>query len=122
MTIVDDVGRAVELQLRTEIQHVWAGLCERRAAVVDHAVKYGGGPLEEQERLQELSRRGRILDARQMEHDARLARIQLTPRELFDTAWANELHTLDVEMTERREQVEEFRAICESYAREGAQS
>lgn len=44
LTLVNDAGQTVELQLRTEIQHVWAGLSERRAALVGHAVKYGGGP------------------------------------------------------------------------------
>ncbi len=109
LTLVDDAGRAVELQLRTEIQHVWAGLCERRAAVVGHAVKYGGGPPEEQARLQELSRLGRMLDAQQMEHDARAARLDLRPRDLVRLT----------ESSEQRAAVERFRALCGQYAREG---
>ena len=55
MTLVNEAGQAVELQFRTEIQHVWAGLSERRAAIVGHAVKYGGGPQTEQKILIGLS-------------------------------------------------------------------
>ena len=67
LTLLSAAGRSVEVQLRTELQHVWAGVCERRAAVVDHAVKYGGGPASEQVLLKELSRTGRTLDLRQEE-------------------------------------------------------
>ena len=52
----------VELQLRTEIQHGWAGMAERWAAAIDPALKYGGGPPAEQEALAELAQIGYALD------------------------------------------------------------
>lgn len=37
-------GCAVEIQIRTLLQHKWAELSEKLADVVDPAIKYGGGP------------------------------------------------------------------------------
>ena len=39
-------GRPVEVQIRTEIEELWANLAERCAALVDPELKYGGGPQE----------------------------------------------------------------------------
>lgn len=39
-------SKPVEVQLRTQLQHVWAEMCEKCADVFDPAVKYGGGPDE----------------------------------------------------------------------------
>ncbi len=75
LTLLSQTGKSVELQLRTELQHAWAGLSERRAAVVDHAVKYGGGPQEEQEWLREMSEHGRFLDLWRVQHESRWAAI-----------------------------------------------
>ena len=114
LTIIDDSGRATELQLRTEIQHVWAGLSERRAAVVDHAVKYGGGPPEEQEVLMGLSTAGRVLDLRQAELDSRRERGDLWPqeRDLTERALIEEQNAL-------RYEIEQFTGICDWYAGRG---
>ena len=38
---IDD--RPVEVQVRTEIQHTWAQMCEQFADQVDPSIKYGGG-------------------------------------------------------------------------------
>lgn len=117
ITILDEDGRAVEIQLRTELQHVWAGLCERRAAVVDHAVKYGGGPQEERENLTELSRFGRWLDLWQVEHQARYERVRIgqeqgdMPREAMEPTWA----ALDEEKRDLDAHVRRFVEICERY-------
>lgn len=62
LTVRDGSGAAVELQLRTEIQHGWAGMAERWPATIDPDLKYGGGPLAEQEALAELARIGYALD------------------------------------------------------------
>ena len=62
LTVRDGSGTAVELQLRTEIQHGWAGMAERWAATIDPDLKYGGGPLAEQEALAKLARIGYALD------------------------------------------------------------
>jgi ppGpp synthetase/RelA/SpoT-type nucleotidyltranferase len=37
-------GRLVEIQLRTQLQQLWAAWSELLATAVDQAVKYGGGP------------------------------------------------------------------------------
>lgn len=37
-------GRPVEVQLRTELQHMWAELSEKLSDVFDPSIKYGGGP------------------------------------------------------------------------------
>jgi hypothetical protein len=44
--IVDALDRPVEIQVRTQRQHVWAELSERMAHVFDPQLKYGGGPSE----------------------------------------------------------------------------
>lgn len=36
----------VEIQVRTELQHLWAELSEKSSDIVDPAIKYGGGPKE----------------------------------------------------------------------------
>ncbi|NOS99665.1 MAG: hypothetical protein HOP29_03470 [Phycisphaerales bacterium] len=43
--IIPKVGRrAVEIQIRTELQHLWAELSERTADKFDPMIKYGEGP------------------------------------------------------------------------------
>jgi putative GTP pyrophosphokinase len=42
--IVRDGNKAIEAQVRTALQHVWAELSEKCADIIDPAVKYGGGP------------------------------------------------------------------------------
>lgn len=71
LTVRDGSGTAVELQLRTEIQHGWAGMAERWAATIDPDLKYGGGPLAEQETLAELARIGYALDLSRRESSVR---------------------------------------------------
>ena len=111
LTLVNDAGQAVELQLRTEIQHVWAGLSERRAALVGHAVKYGGGPPAEQERLVNLSMAGRELDLRQIELDAARERNSLAG--MSADATEEELRT---EQAALRADIDSFIEICNYYA------
>lgn len=41
--VVVSEGKAIEIQLRTALQHAWAELSEKFADVVDPAIKYGGG-------------------------------------------------------------------------------
>jgi ppGpp synthetase/RelA/SpoT-type nucleotidyltranferase len=36
-------GKPVEIQVRSELQHVWAELSEKLSDVVDPTIKYGGG-------------------------------------------------------------------------------
>lgn len=44
--VVKEQGRWVEIQVRTELQHLWANLSEMLADLCGNAVKYGGGPTE----------------------------------------------------------------------------
>jgi putative GTP pyrophosphokinase len=53
--VVNSGGKAVEIQVRTEWQHVWAELSEKLADKVDHAIKYGGGDKAVQGPLMGLS-------------------------------------------------------------------
>jgi ppGpp synthetase/RelA/SpoT-type nucleotidyltranferase len=41
--IVSGFGHLVEVQVRTEMQHLWAELSEKMSDVLDPALKYGGG-------------------------------------------------------------------------------
>jgi len=49
--IIDIDGRFVEVQIRTELQHLWAVFSETCADALGQSIKYGGGPQEIQENL-----------------------------------------------------------------------
>lgn len=49
-------GKAIEIQVRTTLQHHWAALSEKCYDVVDKEIKFGGGPKEWQEILNSLSK------------------------------------------------------------------
>ena len=49
--IVEVLDRAVEIQVRTMLQHTWAELSEKLSDLVDPAIKYGGGPVNIRDRL-----------------------------------------------------------------------
>lgn len=49
--IVSSQGKAVEIQVRTELQNLWAQLSEVMSDVFDPAIKYGGGDLNFQRGL-----------------------------------------------------------------------
>ena len=112
LTLVNDVGQAVELQLRTEIQHVWAGLSERRAAIVGHEVKYGGGPPEVQGYLRQLSAMGRRLDLWQMSLDARRDMLQSGGMAHIGEP---QMPDLEDETRRLRTATDDFIAICDGY-------
>jgi putative GTP pyrophosphokinase len=42
--IVYESDKAVEVQVRTALQHAWAEMCEKCADIINPAIKYGGGP------------------------------------------------------------------------------
>ena len=54
--IVHHVDRAVEIQIRTQLQHLWAEHSEKLADIFGIAVKYGGGPADIRQRLEVLSK------------------------------------------------------------------
>ena len=49
-------NKLVEIQVRTEFQHLWAQLSEKLSDVRDPAIKYGGGDSETQKWLSAISR------------------------------------------------------------------
>jgi putative GTP pyrophosphokinase len=53
--VVDCFGMAVEVQVRTKLQHEWAELSERLAVAIDPSLKYGGGPEEYRSALARLA-------------------------------------------------------------------
>lgn len=53
--IVTHLGKMVEVQVRTYLQHLWAELSEKFSDVYDPAVKYGGGDKVIQDRLALIS-------------------------------------------------------------------
>lgn len=55
-------GRLVEIQVRTEIQDLWAQISEKLADRYGLDVKYGGGPNDVQDILNELSAYGEEVD------------------------------------------------------------
>jgi ppGpp synthetase/RelA/SpoT-type nucleotidyltranferase len=54
--VVRDRGKAIEVQVRTALQHVWAEMSEKLADIADPSIKYGGGPVAAQETLGTVAR------------------------------------------------------------------
>jgi putative GTP pyrophosphokinase len=44
--IVDSGRKLIEVQVRTQLQHLWAELSEKCSDIIDPAIKYGGGNAE----------------------------------------------------------------------------
>ena len=53
--VVREAGRAVEIQIRTKLQHLWAEFSEKVADSVDPRLKYGEGPPWLQQQLLHFS-------------------------------------------------------------------
>lgn len=53
--VVREVGLPVEVQVRTDLQHVWAESSEKLADAFGSQLKYGGGPKEIRELLDDFS-------------------------------------------------------------------
>lgn len=54
--IVRCKGKLIEIQVRTEFQHLWAELSEKLSDVVDSTIKYGGGNVSIRNILSEATR------------------------------------------------------------------
>ncbi|HEX8844648.1 MAG TPA: hypothetical protein VF791_08400 [Pyrinomonadaceae bacterium] len=54
--VVTHLGKLIEIQVRTSLQHLWAELSEKYSDVVDPAIKYGGGSKDAQELLEKASK------------------------------------------------------------------
>jgi len=70
--IVSVNRRAVEIQVRTALQHVWAELSEKLSDLIDPAVKYGGGDPQVKELLSEAS----LTIAQQERNESRILDLQ----------------------------------------------
>lgn len=55
--VVTNEGRQIEIQVRTQLQHLWAELSEKLSDKVDPRIKYGGGDDEIRSFLSEASAR-----------------------------------------------------------------
>jgi GTP pyrophosphokinase len=53
--IVEMDDKLVEVQVRTELQHLWAELSEKLSDIIDPEVKYGGGPDDVRKILSSMS-------------------------------------------------------------------
>lgn len=53
--VVEVEQRAVEVQLRTELQHIWAQLSEKLSDTFDPTIKYGGGATQVKAELARIS-------------------------------------------------------------------
>ena len=60
-------GTLIEVQIRTELQHLWAELSEKLADTIDPAIKYGGGTGRVRDQLAYLSTGIELLDAVEMQ-------------------------------------------------------
>lgn len=63
-------GKRIEIQVRTNLQHLWAQFSEKIADLLDPAIKYGGGPEKIKELLAlESDRISKIEEAQQRLQD-----------------------------------------------------
>ncbi|MCY3839335.1 MAG: hypothetical protein OXH09_11955, partial [Gammaproteobacteria bacterium] len=98
LTIRASDGNLVELQIRTRIQHGWAQLTERAAAIAGIEVKYGGGPDDIRALLDSFSKMVRLTDLRDYE---------LRAGAVFEEIVAGQVDDLELEAVRSyREQIE----------------
>lgn len=79
--VVRTLERAVEIQLRTELQHTWAESSEKLSDLVDPGIKYGGGDDDVKEFLTTASKlvtSDEELELKMSELESRLTAMQRT--------------------------------------------
>ena len=126
-TVRSSTDQLVEVQLRTAIQHTWARLTERMAAIVDPGLKYGGGPERERRILDLLSIQGYLLDLGLDEQSAKveLANSFWDYAERYLPTLAEQRQVLEARETiqssldDIRDEVDEFLTRCDTLAPEG---
>ena len=82
-------GRAVEIQIRTTLQHLWAELSEKLSDRVDRSIKYGGGGSEFRSPLATFSESILVHEAHEWFHADRSQRVELTSQ--LDAAYRQQL-------------------------------
>lgn len=94
--IVNAQGRLIEIQVRTELQHLWAELSEKGSDIIDPAIKYGGGDelikellsissgVVEQQELNETHLAGTVTELALQDRSALEAEFNALRRKVFD--------------------------------------
>ena len=100
------------MQLRTEVQDLWANLTERCSARVDPGLKYGDGPVAIRRVLERLSERGAKLDEVRAMHAVLATEITQSPPGLQRNEISRTLASLGDEI---QGQVAEFRHVCDDF-------
>jgi len=83
--IPQPLGKPIEIQVRSSLQHVWAELSEKASDVVDPMVKYGGGPAEMRTVLDGFSQSVTQLEWLEGEYAEMGGRIELIERDLAES-------------------------------------
>jgi ppGpp synthetase/RelA/SpoT-type nucleotidyltranferase len=84
-------NKPVEIQLRTEFQHLWAQLSEKLSDVRDPAIKYGGGDSKTQNWLSAISKLIAAIEHRELkplpaEFDERVSQMRRDLRQYLEEA------------------------------------
>ena len=90
--IVSVSRKAVEVQVRTALQHVWAELSEKLSDLIDPAVKYGGGDPDIKELLSEAS----LTVAEQESNESRILDLQRSVNTMLLDAYLTEERRADI--------------------------
>ena len=97
-------GKAVEIQVRTALQQVWAELSEKLSDLIDPAIKYGGGEEDIKELLSELS----VTIAEQETNESRVLQMQRNVDAMLSTPGLTE--GLRADIIDHQGQLASFKA------------
>lgn len=97
-------GKPIEIQLRTELQHLWAELSEKYSDIVDPLIKYGAGHQAICAFLKQISDKVSIIESIEWQR-AKLKVTDVNLQELYNQKqeWINELQSLYEELRQTRQ-------------------